>query len=373
MAHTPSIPPTPAEDAGWRRPRRAGAARRRLVVLSGLLAGALGLAACSSSGGTAQAASRQTTQRVPLVVYSAKNYMPGVGTAFTKKTGIPVELVNHSTGTLLAKIQAERSDPQWGLLWIDGAAACAALDQQGMLLRGFEPDAGQLTSLGKELVPADHSYVPTAVTIAGALVYNPKVLPDPPSSFSQLTEPQYRGKVGMNNPAISGPTYTFVAGLMHQLGGVGPGEAFFERLAANGLQVFSTNKVTLTALLQGRIAMAIVQNNAGIEFAEKYPQLKVVYPTAATMLPSVICIDGHAPKAEVAEAKEFADYVYTPAGQAVMKAVNPYGGWPIMQGVTPAPLLPALSSLPVQKIATRTWGAREASITQWFSEHVVNG
>lgn len=307
------------------------------------------------------------------MVYSAKNYMPGVGQAFSKKTGIPIELVNHSTGTLLTKIQAERSDPQWGLLWIDGAAACAALDQQGMLLRGFEPDTGQLTSLGKELVPADKSYVPTAVTIAGALVYNPSVLPDPPTNFEQLTEPQYRGKIGMNNPAISGPTYTFVAGLMNQLGGIAKGEAFFKQLANNGLQIFPTNKVTLTALLQGRIAMAIVQNNAGIEFAEKYPQIKVAYPRLATILPSVICIDRHAPSAEVREAKEFADYVYSVAGQKVMKAVNPYGGWPIMTGVEPAPLLPALSSLPVQRIATRYWGGQEASITEWFSEHVVNG
>jgi iron(III) transport system substrate-binding protein len=299
--------------------------------------------------------------------------MPGVGTAFTKKTGIPIDLVNHSTGTLLTRIQAQASDPQWGLLWIDGAAACASLDHQHMLLRGFEPSTGSLTGLGKELVPSDHSYIPTAVTIAGAIVYNPKVISNPPSNFEQLTQPQYRGKVGMNNPAISGPTYTFVAGLMNQLGGVNPGEAFFKRLAANGLQIFPTNKVTLTALLQGRIDLAIVQNNAGIEFAEKYPQLRVEYPSNATILPSVICIDGKAPAAQITEAKEFADYVYSAAGQKVMKAVNPYGGWPIMQGVTPAPLLPPLSSLPVQNIKTTYWGDLEPTITQWFSSNVVSG
>jgi iron(III) transport system substrate-binding protein len=246
----------------------------------------------------------------------------GGRTAFTKKTGIPVDLVNHSTGTLLTRIQAQASDPQWGLLWIDGAAACAALDDQHMLLRNFEPTTGSLTSLGQELVPADKSYIPTAATIAGAIVYNPKVLANPPTNFEQLLEPQYKGKVGMNNPAISGPTYTFVAGLMHQVGGIPQGESFFKKLAANALQVFSTNKVTLTALLQGRIEMAIVQNNAGIEFAEKYPQLKVAYPKDSTLLPSVICIDGKAPKAQVAEAKEFANYVYSAAGQKVMKSVN---------------------------------------------------
>jgi iron(III) transport system substrate-binding protein len=347
-----------------------------LLSLLGVAAGAGALlASCgsTSSSSSSTGANTAATKKVPLVVYSAKNYMPGVGTAFSKKTGIPIDLVNHSTGTLLTRIQAQASNPQWGLLWIDGAAACAALDDQHMLLRNFEPTTGTLTSLGKELVPADKSYIPTAVTIAGAIVYNPKVLPNPPTNFEQLLEPQYKGKVGMNNPAISGPTYTFVAGLMHQVGGIPQGESFFKKLAANGLQVFSTNKVTLTALLQGRIAMAIVQNNAGIEFAEKYPQLKVEYPKESTLLPSVICIDGKAPKAQVAEAKEFANYVYSAAGQRVMKTVNPYGGWPIMQGETPAPLLPPLSSLPVQKIATRYWGGQEASVTQWFSTNIVNG
>jgi hypothetical protein len=44
-----------------------------------------------------------------------------------------------------------------------------------------------------------------------------------------------------------------------------------------------------------------------------------------------------------------------------------------MQGVTPAPLLPPLASLPVQRIATRYWGGQEASVTQWFSTNIVNG
>ena len=42
----------------------------------------------------------------PLVLYAAEGYDSVVAKAFTAKTGIPVKLVDDSTGPLLTKIQA---------------------------------------------------------------------------------------------------------------------------------------------------------------------------------------------------------------------------------------------------------------------------
>jgi iron(III) transport system substrate-binding protein len=356
---------------------RAVRTRRRVAAAGVVLVAGASLAACGSSAKSATPKASTSAAHhgavVPLVIYNGKNYLPGTAEAFSKATGIPTEEVSDSTGVLLAKIDAEKNNPKWGIFWSDGATAYAALDQQGLLVKGFEPDTGQLTSLGEKLVPADKSYIPTAVTIAGAVVYEPSEVPDPPTNFAQLTEARWKGDVGMNNPAISGPTYTTVAGLMNQMGGVSSGEAYFKRLVANGLHIYATNKVTINALLQGQIKLAIVQNTAGIELGEKYHQLKVAYPADATILPSDIGIDARAPKAEIAEAERFVDFVYSAAGQKVMQQVNPYGGWPIMAGVTKAPLLPALSSLKLQFLDTTLWGDRESAITQWFTANVVNG
>jgi iron(III) transport system substrate-binding protein len=382
-SHTTN-PPSNSGSRGLPGQRR----RARPLAVAGLLLGAAAtLAACGSSSSAAKPASSASGAKqvklaslytdthlpvVPLIIYNGKNYLPGTAEAFSKKTGIPTKEISDSTGVLLAKIEAEKNNPHWGVFWSDGAAAYAALDAQGMLVRGFEPDTGKLTSVGKKLVPADKSYIPTAITIADGLVYNPSVVHHPPTSFAQLTEPKWKGAVGMNNPAISGPTYTAVAGIMAEMGGVKKGEAYFEKLAANGLHVYTTNKVTLGALLHGQIKLAIVQNNAGIELAEKYPELKVTYPKPATVLPSVIGIDAKVSKAEIAEAERFAEYVYSSAGQQVMQKVNPYGGWPIMEGVQAAPLLPSLTTIPLQYIPTKTWGDREATINQWFTAHIVN-
>lgn len=313
---------------------------------------------------------------MPLVVYAAEGYDQAETQAFQAATGIPTKLVDHSTGTLLAKIQAEGDHPQWGVFWSDGDSAYAALDREHMLVRGFEPDTGTLTALGRKVLPADHSYIPTGLTVAGALVYDSRTVSTPPTSWTQLTEPQWKGAVGMNNPAISGPTYSFVAGLMQQLGGVSPGERFFSQLAANGLHVYSTNKVTLTALLQGQIKLAIVQNSAGIGFEYEYPQLRVAYPSKVTDLPSVIGIDAKVSKTEQAEAERFADFVYSKKGQQVMLSGDPHGDslfFPIIKGTAQHTLVPPLSSIPIQFIDPTVWGPREGSINQWFTANVVNG
>lgn len=308
-------------------------------------------------------------------MYEAEGYAETVAKAFTAKTGIPVKDVNHSTGTLLAKIQAEGSNPQWSFLWVDGDEPFAAMDKTGMLLRGFEPTTGTLNAVGKTLIPSDKSYVPTGTTVAGAVVYDSKVVKDPPTSWTQLTSSRWKGKVGMNNPALSGPTYPFVAGMMQQLGGVKAGEKYFEALKSNGLHVYGTNKVTLAALTNGSIDLAVVQNSAGLGLGFTNSAIKVAYPSKVTLLPGILGIDGKAPAAQIAEAKQFADFVYSPAGQAAMLAGDPHGDSlfdPIIEGTHPHSVVPALSSLPLQTINPYVWGPRENEINTFFTDHVVN-
>lgn len=368
--------------------RRGASNRGRITALAAaaLATGSL-VAACgsptsatASKSSAARAAISKTAAtsqaKVPLVVYAAEGYDQAEVKAFQAATGIPTKLVDHSTGTLLAKMQAEGNNPQWGVFWSDGDAAYAALDKEGMLVRGFEPTTGTLTSLGEKVVPKDKSYIPTGLTVAGAIIYNGQTVTKPPTSWTQLTSPQWKGAVGMNNPAISGPTYNVVAGIMHQLGGVTQGEKFFKQMAANGLHVYTTNKVTLTALLQGQIKLAIVQNSAGIGFEYKYPQLRVAYPQYVTDLPSVIGIDAKVSKAEQSEAEQFADFVYSKQGQQVMLTGDPHGDslfFPIVKGTAQHKLVPQISTIPIQFIKPTVWGPQESTLNQWFTANVVNG
>ena len=140
--------------------------RRALPLAAAAAAAAMALAGCGStaaavspSGSAAGGAS--SGAKTPLVVYSAQGYDSDVTKAFTAATGIPVNLVDDSTGPLLTKVQAEKNNPQWGLLWVDGDTAFAALDKEGMLCpvhAGCGADAGRAgaRSLGPFLHSGQH-------------------------------------------------------------------------------------------------------------------------------------------------------------------------------------------------------------------------
>src|ERR1019366_2758938 len=185
--------------------------RHRVFLLTGIISAcALAAAACSSSSSpTASSSSKPAV--VTLVVYSAQGYDKVMTAAFSKATGIPVKLDDNSTGPLLTQIEASKNNPNWGLLWVDGATAFAELDQQGLLLKGWEP-TGSWNSLGERNLPADKSFVPTGVTLMAAVVYDSTKVSAPPTSWQQLLSTTWKGEVGMNDPSQSGQTFPFIAG-----------------------------------------------------------------------------------------------------------------------------------------------------------------
>jgi len=330
------------------------------------------LGAC---GGSTKPAAGASTTKAPLVLYAAEGYDAAEGAAFQKATGIPVKVDDNSTGPLTTQIEAEKNNPKWDLFWVDGATVFASLDTQGLLYKGFVPTAyARYNSVGKSLIPTDHSFVPTGLTMAAALVYNTKTIGSPPTSWNALTSSQYQGAVGMNDPSVSGPTYPYVAGQMQNLGGVSQGEAFYTKLKSNGLHVYQTNTNTLQALETGVIKLATIQSSAGVGAGFKNPNIKVIYLRPETVLPSVLGISAGAKGTVLAEAKQFINFVLSPAGQKVMQSGDPTGDslfWPVISGEKPLSPLPALSSVPTQTINPYLWGPRQASIDTWFTQHVV--
>ena len=317
---------------------------------------------------------------VPLVLYSAQGYDQVIATAFTKATGIPVKLTDDSTGPLLAKVQAEKNNPKWSVLWVDGNTAFAALDKQGQLAP-YTPKA-TFNAVGESLLPKNHSYVPTGTTTMAAFIYNSATMMNPPKTYQDLLKPEYKGLIGMNDPSQSGPTFPFIAGLFNQLGGeangVAKGEAFFTSLKANGLHVYPTNGDTKHALEVGEIQGGLIQSSAAqgevLKFTAK-PQAgfepKIVYLPKSTLLPSVIGIDAKASAAVQAEAKQLIDYILSPAGQAVMQSGDPSGDslfWPVVSGVNALSALPAFPK--AQAIDPYFWGPKQSAINTWFDANI---
>ena len=326
-----------------------------------------------SSASSASASASSSAPAVPLVVYSAQGYDSAMTKAFTKATGIPVQLDDNSTGPLLTQIEASKNNPKWGLLWVDGATAFAGLDSQGLLLKGYEPSI-TWDSLGSASVPADKSYTPTGVTLMGILAYNKTKVPNPPSTWQALESSTWKGQVGMNDPSQSGPTFPLIAGVMNYLGGVPAGEQYFTTLKSNGLIIHPTNGPTLQALTSGQINLALVQSSAAIGATFTDKNIGIKYLSPATLLPSAIGIDAKASPQVQSEAEQFISFVLSPAGQQVMQSGDPTGDslyYPVVSGVNPLSSLPSLASVKTQTINPYTWGPQEATINDWFDSNIV--
>jgi len=343
------------------------------VVVAGVSAFAMLL------GGSIISPVHAATTGTPLIIYAAEGYDQVAADAFTKATGIKTVLHDDSTGPLLAKVFAEKSNPQFGVLWVDGATAFAALDKQGQLLP-YTPKA-KFSAAGQAVVPSDHAYIPTGLTTMAALIYNSAKVKTLPKKYADLLNPMYKGQIGMNDPNLSGPTFPFIAGLMSQFGGksVTAGESFLSKLKSNGLVVNNTNGDTLHALENGIINMGLIQSSAAqgeVLKLKKSPVAgftpKVIYLANSTLLPSVIAIDKGATAAVQAEAKKFIDFVLSPTGQAILQTGDVQGDslyWPIIPGVAP---LAGAGKFPAsyQSIDPYFWGPLEGQVNAWFTKKI---
>ncbi|OYW09027.1 MAG: iron ABC transporter substrate-binding protein [Acidiphilium sp. 37-67-22] len=251
-----------------------------------------------------------------LVLYAALDYAPAMGKAFTKKTGIPVRVIRLSTGALLARITAEGNHPDWDIGWFDGATAAVSLDQAGLLAHGLRPPV-QLTATGRAMLPPDGAYVPTGFTLAGVFVMNKSSPLPPPTTWDDLAAPPYHGVVGMNDPAISGPTYPALAGML---------------------------------------------------------KLTVIYPRPAYVLPNVIVLPKGLHGRALREAKAFIAFAESPAGQAIRKREGEGDSyyWPVTALSAPRHALPALPTLDLATLDAARWGAREKTVLAWFA-HAIDG
>jgi iron(III) transport system substrate-binding protein len=316
-----------------------------------------------------------------LNVYAALDYSQDVATAFTAKTGIPVTVTALSTGPLLAKITAEKNNPQWGIYWADGAEPCANFDLEKQLLP-YTPTGTKFSLVGKKLQPSPRAYNVTGFTEMVGVLYNSSKIAKP-KTWDDLTTAKYKGQVGMNNPSISGPTFPFIAGLMNQLGSEQAGKDYLTSLKKNGLQIFDKNSKTIKAMETGLINVGLVQSSAAITEVNKINAAPVkgftpavTYFSKTTILPSCIAIDAHVSAVQQSAAKKFVDFAFSTEGQTIMKASN-FGDslfFPTVQGGVASPAagaIPTLAANLIQIVDPYKWGPIQGEVNDWFTKNIA--
>jgi iron(III) transport system substrate-binding protein len=300
-----------------------------------------------------------------LILYSAMSYSQPVADEFTRATGVPITVVELTTGNLLARIAAEALHPNWDLAWFDGDMAAAGLDNAHLLATGIAP-ALNWTSRGRELVPHDGSYVPTGFTLAGVFVTLGSI-PDVPHRWEDLLA--VHGCVGMNNPSISGPSYPILAAILNESGGWPAGKRFIDELKTHCFDMFTANDDTLAALRSGTIRVAIVQSSAAWSLRARDHRLVVTVPQPAYVLPSVIVEPSAASSRTRAIVRRFIAFAM---GDRLQRLRMLQGGSDGVYRSTVAmngpgsPLVPAGDG-PLKTTDAFAWGKIEGEVNAWFA------
>lgn len=176
-------------------------------------------------------------QKTKLTVYTAleNDQLGPYKQAFeAANNDVEIAWVRDSTGVVTARLLAEKDNPRADVIWGLGASSIALFESLGML-QGYTPKGLD------QIKPVFHSNKnPTMWTGMDAwlavMCYNTieggkKNLPKP-ASWSDLTNPVYKGAIVMPNPASSGTGYQAVYAWLQIMGEKG-GWEFMDKLHDN--------------------------------------------------------------------------------------------------------------------------------------------
>ncbi|WP_213508844.1 extracellular solute-binding protein [Paenibacillus faecis] len=294
-----------------------------------------------------------------------------IGPMFEEATGYKVELVPGNGAEVMSRIQAEKGNPHWDVVWIDAMPSIYALGQEGQLLERWTPEnANLLTDKFKSFVPENKTFYPTGAHAAGVIVYNKNELKEgeAPTRWSDFSLPQYKDMIGMADPAVAAPAYPFVSWFFNEQG-LDQGKAYFDGLFANGLRVYPKNPNVVTALSSGEIKVAALQESNAYKMVNNGDPIEIVWPeegAPASVRVAAIQKDTKNPNA----AKAFIDFLLNPKTQQALidKGEEAYFE-PSAKDVKPKG-----DRDPDAKLvnAEAAWAAEhEAEIKQWFADKAV--
>ena len=227
-------------------------------------------------------------------------------------------------GRLSAEIEA--GETPCDLLLTSDPFYYAQLSAAGHLLPYESPAAA---GVPEALRGPDHAYTTVRVPLMVIAVNYHHLAPEQnPTSFADLADKRFAGKISMGDPLKSGTTFATVAALVRT-----HGWAYVEALRANDLLAAGSNSTTLQRLETGERPVAIILLENLLPSLAKEAPITVVYPTdGAIPVPSPVAILKTTDQPDLA--RRVYDFLFSDAIQDVVVSGFMYS--PLPQHAAPA-------------------------------------
>ena len=217
-------------------------------------------AAPTTEEAAATAAPEITDTELNVLCTPQEQWCQGMKQEFEAKYGITVNYVRMSSGEALARLQAEKDNPQFDIWWGGPIDSFVAAKGEGLLETYESPNIANLTDPVK-MKDVDNQWVGIYVGTLGFatntdwLAANSGV--EAPTSWDDLLKPEFKGQVMVAHPSSSGTSYTALATIL-QLKGEEEGWEFLKQYAGQVSQFTKSGAAPAKFVGQGEAAVAIV-------------------------------------------------------------------------------------------------------------------
>jgi iron(III) transport system substrate-binding protein len=191
---------------------------------------ALTLASCGGGG---------SDKNDTLTIYNGQHeeLVTQLTEAFTKETGIEVDVRSGDDADLASQIREEGEKTKADVLLTEEPGPAAMLDKAGLLA---PVDKQTLADVDPRLVPSSGDWTPYAAR-SRVLIYNPKMISENelPKSVLELTDPRWKGKFAY------APSGAFAATTAYLVATIGEQKtlAWLKGIRANGVNEQKNGKV----------------------------------------------------------------------------------------------------------------------------------
>ena len=319
----------------------APADRATFTAVTATAVAALAAVSLTACGGSASGLDTDA-----LVIYSGRQevLVKPLLEQFTKDTGIEVSVRYGNTAQLAAQLIEEGERTPADVFFSQDGGALGALTAAGRLEK--LPD--QLLAAVPARYRADDGTWAGTSGRARVIVYDPRQVPAEhvPNSVFELTDPRWRGKVGI---APSNASFESFVTAMRVLKGDDVARKWLADMKANDVQLFDNNILVLNATKEGSLQLGLINHYYWYEQVAEEGRDKMTArlkflpggdPGALVNVAGVGVLRGND---HAEQARRFAEYLLQPAAQRYFAEHTKE--YPLIVGVDPVEDLPPLSSL----------------------------
>ena len=292
-----------------------------LIVLFGLV-----LAACQPQ--------QQASTELNVLCTPQEEWCQGMKQEFEALNDITVNYVRMSSGEALARLQAEKDNPQFDIWWGGPIDSFVAAKEAGILEAYDSPSYENL--IDQNLYKDSENfwagiYVGTLgfCTNENWLAQNPGL--EPPRSWDDLLKPEFKGQIMVAHPSTSGTSYTAMATVL-QLKGEEAGWEYLRQYAGQMAQFTKSGAAPAKFVGQGEAGVCIVFSHDIIhEIEDNQMPLVMSFPEEGTgyEIGGMAIIKG---AQHLDAAQKWFDWALTPEAQALGPKYHAYQA-PTVNGV----------------------------------------